>query len=70
MAKKKPKKAKAKSKSNIAVPATKSDERWRVESAADTLMRFQEINADTKLKAKAQKELARREKAISKARKV
>ena len=68
MAKKK--KAKKAKKTNIARPATFSDERFRVENAADTMMRFQEINADSKLKAKAKKELARREKAIKKARKV
>lgn len=69
MAKKKVKKAK-KSSTNIARPVSFSDERFRVDNAADTLMRFQEINADSKLKAKAQKELARREKAIAKARRV
>lgn len=68
MAKKKP--GKKKKSPSIARPVTFSDERFRVESAADTLMRFQEINADKKLKEKAQRELARREKAISKARKV
>lgn len=66
---KKRKKAK-KNNPSIARPSTFSDERFRVENAADTLMRFQEIDADKKLKAKAQKELARREKAISKARKI
>lgn len=67
---KRKKKAKKKTNSSIAKPVSFSDERFRVDNAADTLMRFQEINADKKLKAKAQKELARREKAISKARKV
>ena len=66
MAKKK-KKAK---KTSIARPVTFNDERFRIENAADTIMRFQEINADSNLKAKAKKELARREKAIKKARKV
>ncbi len=64
------KKRKSRKKSSIAVPATFSDERFRVESAADTMMRFQEIDADKKLKAKAIRELARREKAIKKARRV
>ena len=63
-------KAKKAKKTNIARPTTFSDERFRVENAADTMMRFQEINADPKLKSKAKKELARREKAIKKARKV
>ncbi len=67
MAKKKKKSKKA---SNIARPTIFSDERFRVENAADTMMRFQEIKADLKLKAKALKELARRENAISRARKV
>ena len=68
---KKVKKAKSKSKkTNIARPTTFSDERFRVEGAADTMMRFQEIKSDPQLKAKAMKELARREKAISRARKV
>ncbi len=62
--KKKPKKT------SIARPTAFSYERFRVENAADTMMRFQEINADSKLKAKAKQELARREKAIKKARKV
>ncbi len=66
----KEKKAKKAKKTNIARPATFSNERFWVDDAADTMMRFQEINADPKLKSKAKKELARREKAIKKARKV
>ena len=54
---------------NIARPSTFSDERFRVEGAADTMMRMQEINSDPKLKVKADKELARRAKAIARARK-
>ena len=57
-------------KNNIARPSTFSDERFRVENAADTMMRFQEIKSDAKLVSKAKKELARREKAIKRARKV
>ena len=64
------KKKSKKTGTSIARPSAFSDERFRVENAADTMMRFQEINADSKLKAKAKKELARRQKAISKARKV
>ena len=70
MGKKLKKKKGKKKNSSIAKPAVFSDERFRVENAADTMIRFQEINADKKLKAKAKKELARREKAIKKARKV
>ncbi len=68
MAKKKTKKAKKKNNPTIARSTTFSDERFRVDSAADTMMRMQEINDDDKLKAKAKKELARRAKAIKKAR--
>ena len=69
MAKKKvKKKTKKKSNTNIARPVRFSDERFRVEGAADTMMRMQEINADNKLKGKAKKELARRASAIKKAR--
>lgn len=64
---KKAKKTKSK-KVSIARPTTFSDERFRVEGAADTMMRMQEINSDPKLKSKADKELARRAKAISRAR--
>lgn len=63
-------KKKAKKANSIARPDTFSDERFRIENAADTMMRFQEIKSDAKLVAKAKKELARREKAIKRARKV
>ena len=69
MAKKKTKKkSKKKSGNTIARPTVFSEARFQVENAADTMMRMQEINSDTKLKAKAKKELARRAKAIKKAR--
>lgn len=66
----KKKKTKKGKNTNIARPTTFSDERFRVEGAADTMMRFQEIKSDSKLMVKAKKELARREKAIKRARKV
>lgn len=66
--KKKAKKAKSKSAGNIARPTTFSDKQFRVENAADTMMRFQEVKSDKKLMADAKKELARREKAIKRAR--
>ena len=64
------KRAKKAKKNSIARPVVFNDERFRVDNAADTMMKFQEINADPKLKSKAKKELARREKAIKKARTV
>lgn len=70
--KKKTTKKKAKKKNNnmsIARPSMADNKRWEIESAADTLLRAQEIKANAKLDAAAKKELRRREKAIKMARK-
>lgn len=74
MAKKKAKKAKKKAAKrnnnmSVAVPNIADERRWKVEGAADAMLRIQEIKADKKLMADAKKELARREKAIKMARK-
>ncbi len=63
-------KKKKASKKSVAKPVVFSDERFRVDNAADTMVRMEEINSDKKLKAKAKKELARRATAIKRARKV
>lgn len=70
MGKKQKRAKKVKNNPSIARSTIFSEEKFRVESAADTMMRMQEIAADPKLKKKADTELARRAKAISRARKV
>ena len=68
MGKKRKKTSTQKARSNVAVPSRSDEERWKVDSAADTMVRMQEINANPKLKAKAKRELGRRAKAINKAK--
>lgn len=45
----------------------KTDEQWDIESAADTLIRAQEIKEDKKLYPKVKKELVKRVKAAKRA---
>lgn len=47
--------------------AEKSDEQWEIESAADSVIRAQEVKADKKLYPKVKKELVKRAKAAKQA---
>jgi hypothetical protein len=52
---------------NVAKPQTSDDWKWKVEDAARTLIRAEEIKADAKLFAAAKVELAKQQKATSRA---